>query len=143
MQNSLLDRDMAGLHVEQRVERGLARSSGLARVRLIGRSVGIDDEVQAGMLDLQAVQPNVGTEEVAHAPVHTQALDLRVRRLAGIFQSVNHQPVRFGLEMEQPPVKRRDLSPAAGEIFDGCDQAFANHVLECGGAGNEIEANGQ
>ena len=139
MQHPLLDRDMAGPHVEQRVESGLVRTAGPPRMRLIGRSVGIDDEVHAGPVDLQAAQPNARTEEVAHAHVHAQALDLCVRRLAGIFQAVNHQPVRLGFEMEQAPMKGCDLDPAAGEVFDVRDQALANHVLECGRAGDEIE----
>ena len=90
----------------------------LARMRLIGRSVGIDDEVQAGPVNLQAAQPNAGTEKIAQAQNHAQMLDFRVGRFAGIFQAVNHHAVGFGFEMEQAPVERCNLRPAAGEFFD-------------------------
>ena len=87
-------------------------------MRLIRRSVGIDDEVQAGPVNLQVAQQNAGTEKIAQAQNHAQAIDFCVGRFAGIFKAVNDDPVGFGLEMEQAPVEGCDLGPAAGEFFD-------------------------
>ena len=112
-------------------------------MRLIRRSVGIDDEVQAGPVDLQAAQANAGTEEIAQAENHAQALDFCVGRFAGIFKTVNHDSVGFGFKMEQAPVERCNLGPAAGEFFERRDEALAHHVFKCRRAGHEIEADGQ
>ena len=57
---ALLDRNVPGMEFEELVDCRLRRALRQARVRLIRRSVGIDDQVQAGPVDLQAAQPDVG-----------------------------------------------------------------------------------
>ena len=47
----------------------------------------------------------------------------------------------FSLESEKPPMKRRNLSAAAGDILNLCDEALANQILKRSGAGNEIGGN--
>ena len=112
-------------------------------MRLIRRSVGIDDEVEAGVVDLQAAQPNAGTEKIAQAQNHAQVIDFCVGRFAGIFKTVNHDAVGFGFKMKQAPVEGCNLSPAAGEFFNRRNEALAHHIFKRGRAGHEIEADGQ
>jgi hypothetical protein len=40
--------------------------------------------------------------------------------------------------MKKAPVKRRDLCAAAGGVFNLCDEAIANEILERGRAGDEV-----
>ena len=49
---------MAGLQVEEDVERGFAGIRGLARPGLIGRAVAIDDEVARGARNLKIAEKN-------------------------------------------------------------------------------------
>ena len=53
MQIALLDQYVTDLHIKKTVDHGLARRSGLAGLRLVGRAVGVDDQVQLGVNDLQ------------------------------------------------------------------------------------------
>ncbi len=47
----------------------------------------------------------------------------------------------FSFEREKTPMKRRNLSAAAGDILNLCDEALANQILKRGRAGNEIGGN--
>ena len=95
-------------------------------MRLIRRAVGIDDEVQPGLDNFEVAQRKLRTEKAEDAHLHAQAVDFGVGRFAGILEAVNHDAVRFGLEMEQTPVKGSDLGAAAGEVFDLSDETLAH-----------------
>ena len=140
---ALFDRNTAGVHLEQGVDGGRRRGARPARMRHIRGSVGIDDEVQAGPVNLKAAQANAGTEKIAQTENHAQAIDFCVGSVAGIFKTVNNDPVGFGFKMQQVPVEGRNLRPAARDFFERRGETPAHRVFKRRRTGHEIEADGQ
>jgi hypothetical protein len=114
IQNALLDRNVAGLQIEEAVQRGLARFSWLAGLRLVGRAVGVDDQVQLGPEDDQFAQGKMRNPESHPAPRNAHLLNLCVGRFAGSFKAMDDHAVRLGLQAEKMPVEGADLDPPAG-----------------------------
>ena len=104
-------------------------------MRLVGRAVGVDDQVQPGLGDFQFAQQQARAQEAQHAQPHAQAANLGVRGFARSFQAVDDQPVRLGLQMEQTPVKKGDFHPSAGGSLDFAHHFPADKVLKTGGTG--------
>src|SRR5580658_6724328 len=132
VQHSAVDCDVAGLEIEKLVESGLAGPRSAQWMRLVGRAVGVDDEMDLGMRDVEIAQENARAEDVKNAGPRAQPVDLHVGRVARIFETVNDDAVGFCLEMEQAPVEGRDFRATAGGGFDFGDHAFADCILECG-----------
>jgi hypothetical protein len=63
VQDALLDRDATGLEIEQPYKRRPGGEARPARMRLIGGSIAVDDEMKLRMSDFQIAQAKVRTEE--------------------------------------------------------------------------------
>ena len=133
--------DLAGAQIEERLQGRLAALLGPARARLVGRAIAIHDEVQLRPVDLKVAQRDMRSEQAEDAHPDAQTVDLGVRRFAGILRAMDDDSAGFSLESEKPPMKRRNLSAAAGDILNLCDEALANQILKRSGAGNEIGGN--
>ena len=125
IQIALLDRYMTGLHIEEHVERRLTRFSGLAGLRLVGRAVGVHNDVKLWLHYFQVAQENARAQETQHTEAHTHALGLGVGRLAGSFEAVDDKPAGLGLLTEQMPVEGGDFdAPAGGRL------QYVHHLAE-------------
>jgi hypothetical protein len=141
VQVALLDHNQAGLQIEKPFGERLARPSGLARPRLVGRSVGVDDQVQPGLEDFELPQADArAPEEAQQAQPHAQAANLGVGRFTWSFKAVNDHSVRLGLEMQKIPVERGDFNAPAGRRLQLLHDLLADEVLKPGRTGQKIEA---
>jgi hypothetical protein len=100
VQNALLDGDAADLQIEEAVQGGLTRLLRLARLRLVGGAVGVDDQMELGLKNLQAAQREVGNPPAQHAPLHAHGFDLGVGRFAGGLMAVNDDSSGLGLQAQ-------------------------------------------
>lgn len=127
---AFLHGNVAGLQIEKAIENGLACLAWLARLGLVGRTAGVDDQVERRTEDLQVAEQNLRTPEAENADLQAQALHLGIRRLSGCFKAVNHDPAGIGLEAEQMPMKRCDLHTPAGSGFQPGNRLLANQILK-------------
>ena len=74
-------------------------------VRLVGCAVGIDDEVELGLDDVEIAQQNARVYEVEDAECHVKMIDTRVGCFAGRFKAVDDEAADVGFEIEQIPVE--------------------------------------
>ena len=130
------------MQVEKGIERGLAAAPRLAGMGLVGRAVGIDDEVQCGAGDFEIAEQNVGLQIPSRLKRTRRRSTLRVGRLAGRFDAVNDQAAGFGLKIEQIPVEGGHLNPAAGGLFELGDRGACGPGSRMRGTHPEIEADG-
>ncbi len=64
IEGALFQGDAAGLQVEELVERAFAGSAWPGGSGLVGRSIGIDDQMQRGVHDLEITQQDARAEEI-------------------------------------------------------------------------------
>ena len=129
---------MAGLEIEKFVEYAALRLFRRGGVRLVGRAVRIDNQVEPGPVDFQVSQQDARAQEAQHAQPYAQAFDLGVGRLAWAFEAVDDQPVRLGLPPEQIPVKGADFYASAGGKFQPVHHPSADKIFKAGCTGQEI-----
>ncbi len=99
-------------------------------MRLVGRLVAIDDQVELRFEHFEIAQLNVRTEQAQDADARAQAFHLRVGRLAWIFEPMNHHSGSFGFEIHQPPVKTANLDASPRGCFELCNDAPAHQVFK-------------
>ena len=109
-------------------------------MRLVGRAVGVDDQVQLGTGDFQIAQQDARAPEIQDAQPDAQVFHLGVRRLAGSFKAVQNQPARIGFKIGQMPVKGADLGAPAGGRFQLTRKAPPDQVFKSNRTGPEIKA---
>ncbi len=135
---SIFDYDLIRAQIEQRLQGRRTVLLRPPRTRLIGRAVAIDDEMQPELVNLEIAQRNMRSEQAQDAHADAQAVDLGVRRFAGVLRAMNHNSVCFCFEIKKTPMKGSNLRAAAGNGFNLSDEALANQILECGRAGNKV-----
>ena len=105
---------MASLQVKKRIERGFTRFARSARLGLVGRAVGIDNQVNCWAGNDKIAQQNPGAPKSQHADARPQFLGLRVGCFALSFAAVNNQSTGLGLKIEKMPVEGCNLNAPAG-----------------------------
>jgi len=123
------------LEVEDGVGDGLVIFGGDPRVRLIGRAVGIDDQVDGGTVQLEVVEPDPGTEDGGaeegddfHA--HEDALGMGIRCFAGGLEAMDGEVIGFELEVKQAPAEGSEFDAATGGAFENIDDFLADAPFE-------------
>ena len=137
-QKALLDRNVAGLEIEKFVEYAALRLFRRGGVRLVGRAVRIDNQMQPGPVDFQVSQQDARAQEAQHTQPHAQAFDLGVGRLARAFEAVDDQPISLCLPPEQIPVEGADFDASASGNLQPVHHPSADKVFKTGCTGQEI-----
>ena len=132
VQRTLLYLYAVCLQIKESVQRRLAGLSRLARLRLVGRAVGVNDQMQLGTGDFQVAQQDARSEKAQNADLHPKLADLGVRSFACSFEAVDDQSVGFGLKMKEIPVEGSDFNPSAGGALHLVHQITANKVFKAG-----------
>ena len=141
VQDSLLHNDVAGLEIKECIQRMASRVGLRARLRLVGGSVGIDDQVKPRVDNRKVAKENAGTQHTQNVHLHAERVYLGVWRFARCLKAMNDDPAHFCFEAEKIPMERRDLDSTAGGGSDPCDESLANHVFKIRGASPKEEAN--
>jgi hypothetical protein len=111
-----------------------------AWLRLVGGSVGIDDQVKPRANNRKIAEENAGTQHTQNVHLHAERVYLGVWRFARCLKAMNDDPAYFCFETEKIPMERCNLDSAARGGCDPCDESLANHVFKIRGAGPQEEA---
>src|SRR5208337_3017605 len=112
-QHAILEIGASDGQVEERLYRRCAAllHLGLGRV---GGSVGINDEVDNGMLKAQVLQVDPNLNKRENAQPHVNPVRMRIRLLVGSLATVDGQIVSFKFKRREFPVKGPQVNPSAG-----------------------------
>ena len=122
MQRSLFHGELADLRVIERIHHRLVCLPWAARMRLVRRAVGVDDQVEFRPLDLSLAQDDVRwrakREQPQYSHLQSQPIHMRVRSLICRLEPMNRNPRRLRSQMQQIPVKCAHLDAPASQGFE-------------------------
>ena len=79
-----------------------------ARLRLVGGSVGIDDQVKPRANNRKVAEEYAGTQHTQNVHLHAERVYLGVWRFARCLKAMNDDPAHFCFETEKIPMERRE-----------------------------------
>src|SRR5208283_1135533 len=96
----------------------------------VAGAIRVNDEVNDRALEPNIVQVNSRLQKGDNVQSHVGAIGVCVRQLIRPFASVDGQIAGFKFKPPQVPVKRPELNPAAGDVFQSADHLAAHKILE-------------
>ena len=129
IEDAMFDLDVTGLQIEHRID-GVRGRPSMRWLRLVGGSVGIDDEVNLRLHDVEVAQQNARAPEIEDIDRDVKRRELGVGRFSLRFATVQDHSIGIGFEFEKAPMERADFCASAGCGFNARDQALADDVLE-------------
>ncbi len=109
---------------------GLAASNSSLRQGKISGAVGIESNVDHGLLEDDFVKAELGTEKRNDFQTRHNAVNVGKGNLGGGLAAVDGDSAHVGLEEERNGVDAADLDAAAGDALHFGDEAAADQRLE-------------
>ena len=118
------------LKVEERVGYGfVVRAFGFG-MRLVGRAVGINDEMNDRMVSFQVVKADLRSKEGDDFHADEEPVDVRIRDLSRRFEAVDGEVVGLEFEAQQTPAEGPQLNPASCSSFKYGDHSLTYAIFK-------------
>jgi hypothetical protein len=118
------------LKVEERIGDGfIARAFGFG-VRLVGRSVGVNDEMNDRMVSFQVVKADLGSKEGDDFYTDKEPVDVRIGDLSRRFEAVDGEVVGLELEAQQTPAEGPQLNATSGSSLKNGDDSLTHAIFK-------------
>ena len=96
----------------------------------IGSAVGIESDVDDGLIEDDLVEAELGAEKRADLQASDDAVGVSERNLSGGFATVDGDIAHVDLEAKRNGMDAADFGAASGDAFDFGDEAAADQRLE-------------
>ena len=118
------------LKVEERIRDGfIARAFGFG-VRLVGRAVGVNDEMNDRMVSFQVVKADLGSKEGDDFYTDEEPVDVRIGNLSRRFEAMDGEVVGLEFEAQQTPAEGAQFNAASCSSFKNGDHSLAHAIFK-------------